>query len=72
MPSIFQIQGVYRGQWDSEYVDPEPFATDFSTLAEAEAELENLVAIQGRIRSELRIREVSKWQNGTSATTSSR
>lgn len=57
---IYQIQSVYRryGQWDSEYVDPDPMATDFLTLAEAEAELENLVNIQGRIRSELRIREV--------------
>ena len=56
---IYQIQALGRhGVWDSCNVDSDPDATDFSTLAEAEAELENLVNIQGRDRATLRIMEV--------------
>lgn len=57
--TIYQIQALgNNGIWDAEYIDSDPYATQFATLAEAEAELENLVNIQGRDRAELRIREV--------------
>lgn len=56
---IYQIQALgYHNVWDSCNVDSDPDATDFNTLAEAEAELENLVNIQGRDRATLRIMEV--------------
>ena len=57
--TIYEIQalGAY-GIWDAEYIDTDPYATQFLTLAEAEQELDNLVVIQGRDRDELRIREV--------------
>lgn len=61
MTMVYQIQALGRyGDWDSEYVDPEPYATDFNTLEEAEEELENLVTIQGRNRNELRIVAMKK------------
>lgn len=57
---IYQIQALGRcGVWDSCNVDSDPYATDFNTLAEAEAELANLVNIQGRDRATLRIREIA-------------
>ena len=56
---IYQIQALgHHSVWDSCNVDSDPDATDFNTLAEAEAELENLVNIQGRDRATLRIMEV--------------
>lgn len=56
---IYQIQALgLHGIWDSCNVDSDPYATDFNTLADAEAEVENLVNIQGRDRATLRIVEV--------------
>lgn len=58
--TIYQIQAQNsRGIWDASFVDDDPYATDFATMAEAEEELENLVTIQGLDRATLRIREVS-------------
>jgi len=58
---IYQIQALGRcGVWDADHIDSDPDATNFSTLAEAEAELENLVTIQGRNRGTLRIREIAR------------
>lgn len=57
--TIYEIQALgSHGIWDVEYIDSDPYATQFRTLAEAEQELDNLVVIQGRNRDTLRIREV--------------
>ena len=58
--TIYQIQALGNdGIWDAEYIDSDPFATDFATLAEAEEEVENLIEIQGRSRETLRIKTVT-------------
>jgi hypothetical protein len=58
--TIYEIQALGRhGIWDAEYIDSDPYATKFSTLEEAEQELDNLVVIQGRDRDTLRIREIT-------------
>lgn len=57
---IYQIQALGRGGvWNADNIDSDPYATDFNTLADAEAEVENLVNIQGRDRATLRIREIA-------------
>lgn len=58
--TIYQIQAFSARwhQWDAEYVSQDTDATDFATLAEAEAAVEELIE-HGRIdRDRLRIREV--------------
>ena len=61
MKTIYQIQAfsVYWDKWDAEYVSQDTDATDFGTLAEAEAAVEELIE-HGRIdRDRLRIKEVT-------------
>lgn len=58
--TIYQIQAIDTyGIWDSGNVDSDPYATDFNTMADAEAEIDNLVNIQGIDRDTLRIREIA-------------
>lgn len=58
--TIYQIQAFSARwhQWDAEYVSQDTDATNFATLEEAEAMVEELVAEGGRHPAELRIREV--------------
>lgn len=59
MTTTFEIQARDNwNHWDSENVSPDPDATHFATLEEAEAMVEELIELGGRDRDTLRIREV--------------